>query len=550
MSGTLARCYGGLPLPAFPLVDCARPHQTSVLAFLAGCALFGLPAFAAGPLQGDLDELVRQKHLAGARVGVVIMDAGTGQTLASLRSDEGFMPASNMKLLTTGAAMMVLGADFTFKTEVVLDGSRLIIRGSGDPSLADPDMLRLTDPKLTANNLVDTLAGAVEQAGVRQLSEVVIDDRIFDRQFIHPAWNPENFEETYSAEVSGLNFHANTLAVFPRPNPAGQGSVPLCDTEPAAPWLRIDCAKSKTVTKGKNSFWIARSSETDCFVHNNQATREPVYLDGFACNTFQLRGDVKTAAAAPTVVNVRNVPAFFGNVFASDIAQHGVTLTGTAAHADLPPGVRLATAEDVLDKGRVLAVVQTPLVDVVTHCNVESQNLYAESLLKRMGHDVTHEPGSWSTGGAVLRMMISQELGPEAAASTTISDGSGLSRENRVTPLTLAKWLKACSDKPWGGKFVESLAAPGTGTLEKRFKSKRLTNEVRAKSGFINGVRSLSGYVTDPINNERYIFCILINDLPNGSNTATTEARELHEDIVDLLDDALVRKANGRKLGG
>lgn len=517
-----------------------------VLVALAGWCVGA--AQAGGVLQGDLDELVRQKHLAGARVGVVIMDANTGQTLASLRSDEAFMPASNMKLLTTGAAMMVLGPDFSFQTEVVLDGSRIIVRGSGDPSLADPDMLRLTDPKLTANNLVDTLASAVQTAGVRQVSEVIVDDRVFDRQFIHPSWNPDNFEETYSAEVSGLNFHANTLAVFPRPNPAGQGSVPLCDTEPSAPWLRIDCAKSKTVVKGKNSFWVARSSEADCFIHNNQAVREPVFLDGFACNTFMLRGDVKTASSAPTLVNLRNTPAFFGNILASNLTQHGVTLTGPALHPDLPGGVRLATPEDVLDKGRVLAIVKTPLEDIVTHCNVESQNLYAECLLKRMGHDVTKEAGSWSTGSAVLRMMISQELGPEAAASTTISDGSGLSRENRVTPQTLARWLKACSDKPWGGKFVESLAAPGTGTLEKRFKSKRLTNEVRAKSGFINGVRSLSGYLTSRTTGRRLAFCILINDVKgeHGQN-----AKELHEQIVRLADQWLARQDKAAsKIGG
>jgi D-alanyl-D-alanine carboxypeptidase/D-alanyl-D-alanine-endopeptidase (penicillin-binding protein 4) len=460
------------------------------------------------------------------------------------------MPASNMKVLTTGAAMMVLGADFAFKTEVVLDGTRLIVRGSGDPAFADPDMLRITDSKLTANNLVDTLSAAVASAGARQVSEVIIDDRVFDRQFTHPSWNPDNFEETYSAEVSGLNFHANTLSVFPRPSPQGQGSIPLCDTEPNAPWLRVDCAKARTVTKGKNSFWIARASDTDCFLRNSATLRDPVYLDGFACNSFSLRGDVKTAAPSPAFVNIRNVPAFFGNILASDLTQHGVTLTGAVNHPDLPPGVRIAIPGEVLDKGRVVAVVTTPLTDIISHCNTESQNMYAECLLKRMGHQVTKEPGGWSNGGAVLRMMIGQELGPEAAAETTISDGSGLSRDNRVTPSVLAKWLRVCADKPWGTEFVNSLAAPGTGTLEKRFKSKKLTNEVRAKSGYINGVRSLSGYVTDPVSGDRLIFAVLINDLPNGSNTATTQARELHEDIVDLVDDALVRRTTARKLGG
>jgi D-alanyl-D-alanine carboxypeptidase len=113
-----------------------------------------------------------------------------------------------------------------------------------------------------------------------------------------------------------------------------------------------------------------------------------------------------------------------------------------------------------------------------------------------------------------------------------------------VSPSVLARWLTDIAGKEWADQYVDSLAAPGRGTLERRFAGAKLTNEVRAKSGYIKGVRSLSGYVTDPTSGDRLVFVVLINNLPMGGfEAAHNEARELHEDIVKLLDRTLTRRA-------
>src|SRR5262249_46375110 len=151
-----------------------------------------------------------------------------------------------------------------------------------------------------------------------------------------------------------------------------------------------------------------------------------------------------------------------------------------------------------------VAVVTTTMEDALERCNGDSQNLYAEAMIKRIGHEVTHEPGSWTNGSSVLRMTLSEPaprgLGPEYAAGTQIADGSGMSREDRVAPRTLTRWLDRLQrDSNIGAMFVNSLASPEQKeSIRRRFKDKKLSCDLRAKTGTINGVRCLSGYLTDP----------------------------------------------------
>jgi len=180
--------------------------------------------------------------------------------------------------------------------------------------------------------------------------------------------------------------------------------------------------------------------------------------------------------------------------------------------------------------------VTTPLADIVARCNRDSVNLYAEALAKRMGHEVTGEPGSWGNGGAVVRMVMTDRLGPSAATTTVISDGSGMSRANRIAPETMTRWLASMSRDPAiGSLFTASLPTTGQGTLRKRFPATTLKNTLHAKSGTINGVRCLSGYLTHPVTGRTLVFSILINDLPLTGGSGP-KALRLHEAIVAELD--------------
>jgi D-alanyl-D-alanine carboxypeptidase/D-alanyl-D-alanine-endopeptidase (penicillin-binding protein 4) len=495
-------------------------------------ALLALAASAAcslaqnGTLNDEVARTIATHRFGGAHVGVSIIDMDGGAILANIHGNDPFTPASNMKLLTSGAALMVLGPDFAFKTEIIRDGDRLIVKGDGDPALADPEVLKESQPKLTVNDVLSALAGAVTKAGMTDVKEIIIDDRVFDREYVHPTWPPQNLDRPYSAEICGLNFHANVMAFFPGPSPQGPGSPPTFSMEPDANWLHVD-VRARTVADGKNSVSVSREDE----------------------NHFVLRGDVRFQTQAPVEVTLHDPAAFFGRLFAQQLASSGVHIAKASAGDD-EPAVRLADPTEKF-QGKTIAVVRTPIADVLHRCNTDSENLYAESLLKRMGNAVTKEPGSWNNGAAVLRMTITQHLGAEAAAATTILDGSGLSRGNLVTPATFTRWLGELANNPQTRDvYTNSLAYPGVGTLRSRFRNAKLVNQVRGKSGFIDGVRCLSGYVINS-GGHRVCYSVMVNDITNDDETR--DALELHEEVVKIADRWLAGHAMadaGAKGGG
>lgn len=501
-----------------------------VLVGIVAAALAG--TCAAQPLNLAIEKTISRAKVGASVTSVYAIDLSTGTTLASIRADDAMTPASNQKLLTTGTALLVLGSDFVYKTEIILDGTTLIVRGAGDPALGDPELLARRDKPLAVDEVLDFLAGAVAKSGISKVDRIVIDDRVFDRQLTHPSWPSDQYERTYCAEVSGVNFRANTLAIYIRPG-IGNGALPLHTTEPAAGWIDVDKRNIRTVTEGKNIISLTRPP--------NQ-------------NRFVLRGEVKSATQAPIEITVDQPGLFLGWVLADRLLAAGVGVGGRPAgdprqYQDPSPDVSLIDPLAPATQGRVIAQVTTPLMDVIHRCNVDSQNLYADCLFKLSGQKVTGESGSWESGASVVRMLLSQKIGPQAVTGATIVDGSGLSRLNTVSTRTLASWLGALAKDPRAGDtFVGTLPTPGEGTLEKRFRGKKPTSEVRGKSGFINGVRSLSGYLTAKDSGHRVAYSIIMNQVPGQFGG---EAKDLHEDIILVLDQWLSRQDDDRsRVGG
>lgn len=487
---------------------------------LPALALLLLAPLALGQsLQQDLERIQRSAKIDGAAVAWSVRwldhdpDAA-GTLLAAYDPERALIPASNMKLLTTGAALRVLGADYVFNTEIGLSGTALVVKGAGDPALADPELLERMSPPLTVDDVLGVLAGAIADAGVDTVSALVVDDRVFDREHVHEGWPADQLDKQYCAQVAGLNFHTNVLRVFVAPG-AGAGSTAVVTTQPEATWLHID-NRTRTGTSGANTIWPTRTMGTNDFIVHGQVVRK---------------------SYAPLEVTVDEPAMLFGRLLADHLEDRGVTIDA---------GVRLAEPAESLPLDRVLARVTTSMADILTRCNQDSKNLYAEALIKLVGHTVTGEPGSWTNGPAVMRMLIGELVGPQAAAATTISDGSGLSRDNRVSPDLLSRWLEIMTEQDGAQLYVDSLATPGEGTLRRRFLdgSRRSTidNDLRAKSGYINGVRSLSGYVLDPDTGKGVSFSFLINDLKPGEQDRA--ARDFIDDAVEQIDDYLSARIN------
>lgn len=493
----------------------ARSVRCVVGAVCIASATLSIPA-QSQTLDAEAERLAGNSRLAACRVGISIYDISERKVLAHVRADEAFTPASNMKLLTSGAAVIMLGPGFSFRTELLKDVDRLIVKGDGDPALADTAILDKSKPKLTVDDVLSMLVQSATKAGMNHVSELVIDDRVFDREWVHPAWAAKNLDRGYSAPVSGLNFHMNVLSVYTQPNAQGPGTAPIVKLEPAASWIPLSI-KAQTVRERKNTAWISRAADR---------------------NAFTIHGDVGLPSQSPSEHTVFAPPEFFGRILAERLEQGGVRF------ASPDRNVRLADPSDDFSRAKVIGVVTTSMVDVLRRCNADSENLYAESIFKRMGQAVTHEPGSWTNGAAVLRMVLSERINPEAAATTIISDGSGLSRQNAVSPKVLTGFLSVMSGVNGADFFISSLAEPGKpGTLQKRFQNVRLKGELRGKSGFINGVRCLSGYVTSRESGRRVAFSVMVNDIQTDEQTRA--ALELHESVVKLADDWLERSEPG-----
>ncbi|MCA9287797.1 MAG: D-alanyl-D-alanine carboxypeptidase/D-alanyl-D-alanine-endopeptidase [Phycisphaerales bacterium] len=490
------------------------------------------PASLAQELSGRIVSLIRQAELGpDAVVGVSVVDCRSGQTVAEYHANDALQPASNQKLLTTGAALAILGPDFAFRTRVVQSGRDVVLIGDGDPALGDAEVLARMDPPMTVDDMLDALAGAIRDARIEGLDEIVVDDRVFDREAVHEGWPTDQLDRHYSAGVAGLNFHANVLAFYPAPGAGGPGSVASCEITPRVSWMPITI-DAVTVERGRQHRYGVQRDLTQ--------------------NRFRVYGQVSASTQVAARVAVHEPSTFLGRLLAFRLDEMGVTPGGARRTEDVLRQVRLAGDLEQFPVERTLAVVSTPLTDVVRRCNVDSVNLYAEALIKRIGHELTGGPGTWTSGAAAMRMLISERLGAEAAASTIISDGSGFSRGNLVEPAVLTAWMRSISNDPeFGDEFAASLPRIGEGTLESRFQRTPTGNLVTGKSGTITGVRCLSGFVTNEATGRRIAYSIMVNGLREGTD-GPGNALRLHERIVGEIDSWLTRRveAASANVGG
>lgn len=458
--------------------------------------LFGLLVVATlGAARAD--DLDLAGCLAGAKgttFGVLVVDEGTGATLFEREADRALVPASNMKLLTTAAALARLGRDFAHETRVmaagpprdgVIDGD-LVVVGGGDPTIS-----RRFDP----DPLLADWAEALWQAGVRKVTgDVVADDRAFDDVRLHPDWDPADAERWYGAEVGALSLNDNCIDV----TVAGSAAGPRVTLAPDTGYVTVDVAATLTDSRQQHVFSLARAG----------ADRRTIRVTGRVWS----RADGYTSS-----VPVRDPGLFFVTVLRERLAARGIEVGGQARRVregDPPP--RFTLHRRLAPLPRTLAVT-----------NQRSQNFYAECLAKTLG---LHEggAGTWEAAAKALTAFArSCGVDPD---EVRVRDGSGLSRENRLSAAAVVAVLRAAGRGPDAALFRDSLAAPGEeGTLRGRLRDLPRGARVRAKTGTLTGVAALSGYLE--VGERRVVFALIGNGGSGGRAQidafVTTLARRL-----------------------
>jgi D-alanyl-D-alanine carboxypeptidase/D-alanyl-D-alanine-endopeptidase (penicillin-binding protein 4) len=491
---------GHRALPRLPAV----PRLSRVCCLLLVALAYGLPPSAARaePL---LNAAVRG-HIAAARldratVGASIVDVQTGEILCDVNADRRFVPASNVKLITTGVALLALGADFQFTTTLyargtvaangTLDGNLVLVAG-GDPAISG----RRHDGRTTA--VFDALAATAARTVRLVRGDLVIDDTIFDRQYIHPSWPRDQLLRWYCAPVSAFALNDNCIDVAVKPGPVGEPARVLLDPPTDYFTVRNTC---RTVAAGKARAIISRLPDRDTLAISGTLTPK------------------SPGAASP--VAVADPTRFAATVLRERLTRAGVRVAGALVLAEKPAPLK--------DMAR-LAEASHSLGDAVRTANKRSQNFYAEMILKTLGRRVAH-PATWAAG----RRVVSEHLKAVGIrpGTYTLDDGSGLSKRNAFSPLQFTVFLRHMARSRQAAPFLASLAVSGVdGTLRGRLDGPRHKRAVLAKTGTVRGASALSGYVKS--GGRLRAFSILVN----GDGLRAASARRLQDAICRTLVEA------------
>ena len=470
-----------------------------------------------GDLSAKLEELIKTSEANAARWGVNIVSMSDGATVYDHNGDKLFTPASNMKIYTTAVALDLLGVDYRWRTSVYANAQPdangrvqgdLILYGRGSPDLVatskDPDR-----PSLA--KLVDDLYSR----GVRSVSGNVIGDESYFRgDPIGDGWQWTDMQWYYGAEASALSINGNEVDLNFVPSSGENGEARTTDTEH---YVTVENRMALKSSSGGSTVGIHR---------------------GLSDNNIQIWGEVPPGSKGfGARLSVHQPALWAAKLFAHALQSRGIQVNGQVVLRD----ARVAATER-FDPSRAveLAAVQSrPLAEIVKETNKESNNLYAELILRTIGRERgamtsastsgERERGDDELGIDIVRVWLSRNGIPTDRLA--LHDGCGLSRLDLVTPQASVRLLQAIAKTNSAAAFKDSLPIAGRdGTLGGRLKT--LTDKVAAKTGSLTYDNSLAGYFTTD-DGKTLVFSIMCNDhLEHG------EGIPIIDKILTLLGEA------------
>lgn len=443
----------------------------------------------------QLSIFLQDPRLKGINVGVDVELLGSHKQIFSYNASHPMIPASNMKIITSGCALERFGPDYRFLTTVrgnpiqngIMDGN-LILKGSGDPTWNGDFYPNATSP-------LDMLAQKLKEEGLREVTgDLVVDDSIFDHEFIGYGWKDRYEWDDYASEAAGLSLNYNQVVVSIVPGfTGGPAQITLWPDNQAL--LVINHA---VTTPGPSALYIHRDRlENEVTVSG----RIGAYSKGTSF-TF----------------NIHDPPLFVGSAFKAILKKDGIDVLG---------GVREIRQVELGQDRRdpVLASLYSPpLLKIIHDLNKNSVNFLAEHLFRALAASRFGKGTIAGGDRAVCDCLTSFGI---RQPYVVMADGSGLSSLDRVSPHTLVTVLQSLAVRSIGPLFKKTLPVGGVdGTLEGRLSGVH----VEAKTGAIRHVSSLSGYVVTRYG-QTLVFSIILNNFPYSAG----EADDLIDEMVRIV---------------
>jgi len=477
-----------------------------VTAFVASCSLPKRIIYAPSPdkariskLSKRIDEILQDTLLLGATTGIKVISLRANKVLYKHNADKLFNPASNMKLITSAAALVKLGPEYKFKTVVYADTNikngkvlgNIYIKGYGDPDLKTVDLLEM--------------AKDIKWKGTKEITgDLIVDDFFFDSIRKGRGWMWDYGPYVYNARIGALSLNENSIMISVKPGDKAGAPVNV-RLEPPTKYVDID--NQGIAEKG----WFRSNLDIDRVMCDDR-------------DVVVIAGTLSINSTGITVFrNLENPPIYTATVFKELLEKEGIKIDGDIKIDTVPI--------DVVEE--LVTHYSEPLTKIIYYMNKVSSNFVAEQLLKTLGTVFEGEPGTADKGMSVVTDFMSQiGVHPGKYRAT---DGSGLSRYDLLSPSQIIKLLIFMYDDfEYGPEYLTSLPVAGIdGTLRRRMREPSIQRKMRAKTGTLSGVSCLSGYVPTR-DGDILVFAMMMNNFLGNVNNIRRLQDRIGEALVDF----------------
>ena len=443
------------------------------------------------------NELISSQSMDQAAVSFTVTSCSDGKVIFSYNTETPLIPASTQKIISSAAALEMLGDDYKYETAIYYYGTisnsgklkgDIIIKGTGDPTLGSEYF------SAHYGDFISKWVEKIKNIGISEIQgSVIADDSYFDYQPVPSKWLWEDVGNYYGAGVYGISILDNTYKIHFKTDT--EGAMPtITNIEPANFQINLANMLKSSGTSDEGYIYASPYGTMGWISGTIPANRMDFILKGSITDPPLLVAKMLTTALENAGVRVSNKPT---------------TTRVSALPSNYTPSLITRTYSPTIDK-------------IIYTLNHNSINMYAETFVKTLGKKF-EEKGSYNNGISIIESFISK-MGVKKE-EVSIVDGSGLSMANSVSSNAIVKVLNYMKSSDYYSTFFESLPKPGSeGTLQNTFLLPELKENLVAKSGSMKNVKSYAGYLRAK-SGSLLSFCIIVNNY-NGSSTSLTEKIE------------------------